>query len=115
MKIFINRFSICIFVLIYLIACSSTPTQTAMPLSSATPSSTPVPAAATLTSTPSLIPTSTATQKPLIPNFEHIVIIMFENKEFGSVIGNAIMPNYNQLAREYTLLTQFYAVTHPSL
>jgi hypothetical protein len=40
---------------------------------------------------------------------------MFENKEFGSVIGNPIMPNYNKLAREYTLLTQYYAVTHPSL
>jgi len=40
---------------------------------------------------------------------------MFENKEFGSVIGNNLMPNYNKLAREYTLLTQYYAVTHPSL
>jgi phospholipase C len=40
---------------------------------------------------------------------------MFENKEFGSVIGNSLMPNYNKLAREYTLLTQYYAVTHPSL
>jgi hypothetical protein len=25
------------------------------------------------------------------------------------------MPSYNRLAREYTLLTQYYAVTHPSL
>jgi phospholipase C len=40
---------------------------------------------------------------------------MFENKEFGSVIGNPLMPNYNKLARDYTLLTQYYAVTHPSL
>jgi len=40
---------------------------------------------------------------------------MFENKEFGSVIGNSLMPSYNKLAREYTLLTQYYAVTHPSL
>jgi phosphatidylinositol-3-phosphatase len=40
---------------------------------------------------------------------------MFENKEFGSVIGNPLMPNYNKLAREYTLLTQYYAVRHPSL
>lgn len=40
---------------------------------------------------------------------------MFENKEFGSVIGNPLMPNYNRFAREYTLLTQYYAVTHPSL
>ena len=40
---------------------------------------------------------------------------MFENKEFGSVIGNPQMPTYNQLAREYTLLTQYYAIMHPSL
>jgi hypothetical protein len=40
---------------------------------------------------------------------------MFENKEFGTVIGNPSMPNYNKLAREYTLLTQYYAIRHPSL
>jgi len=40
---------------------------------------------------------------------------MFENKEFGSVIDNPQMPTYNQLAREYTLLTQYYAIRHPSL
>jgi hypothetical protein len=40
---------------------------------------------------------------------------MFENKEFGSVIGNPQMPTYNRLASEYTLLTQYYAIRHPSL
>jgi hypothetical protein len=40
---------------------------------------------------------------------------VFENKEFGSVIGNPQMPTYNRLAREYTLLTQYYAIRHPSL
>jgi hypothetical protein len=40
---------------------------------------------------------------------------MFENKEFGSVIGNPQMPNYNKLAQDYTLLTQYYAIRHPSL
>jgi hypothetical protein len=43
------------------------------------------------------------------------VILIFENKEYGTVIGNPDMPNFNQLANDYTLLTQFYAVTHPSL
>lgn len=50
-----------------------------------------------------------------MPNFQHIVIIMFENKEFGSVIGNSLMPNFNRLARESALLTQYYAILHPSL
>jgi len=40
---------------------------------------------------------------------------MFENKEFGSVIDNPLMPTYNKLAHEYTLLTQYYAIRHPSL
>jgi phospholipase C len=51
----------------------------------------------------------------LVPAFKHIVIIIFENKEFGFVIGNSQMPNYNRLAEENTLLTQEYAITHPSL
>ena len=42
-------------------------------------------------------------------------MIVFENKEFGTVIGNTDMPNFNKLANDYTLLTQFYAVRHPSL
>ena len=50
-----------------------------------------------------------------VPNFKHIVIIMFENKEFDSVIGPSSMPHYNELARQYTLLTQYYAVGRPSL
>jgi phospholipase C len=64
---------------------------------------------------PTSVVEPTATPKPLVPAFTHIAIVLFENKEFGSVIGNPQMPNYNKLAREYTLLTQYYAVTHPSL
>ncbi len=51
----------------------------------------------------------------LVPRFERIVLVLFENKEFGSVIGNSEMPYYNQLARENTLLSQYYAIRHPSL
>jgi len=50
-----------------------------------------------------------------VPPFEHIVLILFENKEFGTVIGNDDMPTFNRLAQENTLLTQFYAIMHPSL
>lgn len=58
---------------------------------------------------------STPIPAPLVPPFEHIVLIMFENKDFGKVIGNPAMPEFNRLAQEYTLLTQYYAVRHPSL
>ena len=60
-------------------------------------------------------PPPTATSAPLVPDFKHILIIVFENKEFGTVIGNRLMPVFNDLASRYTLLTQYYAVTHPSL
>jgi hypothetical protein len=110
-----NRSGICIFLLVLLVACAPIPPVPIMPspIPSAPFTLTPIAPAVTLTPIPSLTPT--VTPKPLIPNFDNIVIIMFENKEFGTVIGNSLMPNYNKLAREYTLLTQYYAVTHPSL
>jgi phospholipase C len=58
---------------------------------------------------------STPVPLPLVPDFSHIVIIIFENKEFGTVIGNGKMAYFNLLASTYTLLTQHYATTHPSL
>lgn len=64
---------------------------------------------------PTITPAPTETPVQLIPNFTHIITIVFENKEFGTVIGNPQMPYFNHLAKSYTLLTQFYAVTHPSL
>ncbi|NPV78522.1 MAG: hypothetical protein HPY59_19365 [Anaerolineae bacterium] len=60
---------------------------------------------------PSLTPTPT----PLIPAFAHVVIIVFENKEFTTVINNPEMPVFNRLAQEFTLLGQHYAILHPSL
>ncbi len=69
----------------------------------------------TATVSPSPSPTATATLRPLVPNFAHIVIIVLENREFGSVIGRSAWPTVNRWAQEYTLLTQYYAITHPSL
>src|SRR5215210_5696501 len=106
-----NRFGFCILLLVSLVACTYAPSPTVPPPLVPTATSTPFPP--TLTPLPTM--TATATPKPLVPNFGHIVLILFENKEFGSVIGNSLMPGYNQLAREYTLLTQYYAIRHPSL
>jgi len=50
-----------------------------------------------------------------VPDFKHIVVIVFENHEFDSVVGNWAMPNFNKYADANTLLTQYYAITHPSL
>src|SRR5918995_22111 len=105
------------YLLIFLAACAtSAPPSVASPVPTLISTSSPLPPTVvppTATLPPTVTPT--ATPRPLVPNFGHIAIIMFENKEFGSVIGNPLMPTYNRLAREYTLLTQYYAIRHPSL
>ncbi len=63
--------------------------------------------------TPAPIPSATITAPVL--RFSHVAVIVFENKEFSSVIGNKQMPIFNRLAQEFTLLTQHYAIRHPSL
>ncbi|MGE5248631.1 MAG: alkaline phosphatase family protein [Bacteroidota bacterium] len=77
-----------------------------VPVSLPIPSSTPAP-------TPTLFPTAAPARS--VPDFEHIAMIVFENKEFGSVIGSLKSPYFNVLAGSNTLLTQQYATTHPSL
>jgi phospholipase C len=50
-----------------------------------------------------------------VPKFSHVVVIAIENKEFEDVVGKRRMPNFNRWAGRYALLTQYYAVSHPSL
>jgi hypothetical protein len=49
------------------------------------------------------------------PSLEHIVVIVFENKEYGAVLGSAQAPTFNRMAQRYGTLTHYYGVTHPSL
>ncbi len=50
-----------------------------------------------------------------LPAFSHVFIVVMENQEFGSVIGNPTAPYINSLAQSYGLATQYYGITHPSL
>ena len=50
-----------------------------------------------------------------IPNFDHIVLIVLENKGYNTVIGSPQAPNLNGLAQKYVQLSNYYAVSHPSL
>ncbi len=50
-----------------------------------------------------------------VPNFSHVIVMIFENEEITNIIGNASLPNFNKLAKQYTLLTNSFAVAHPSL
>jgi hypothetical protein len=99
----------------YLSACASAPP--AVPAQ--TISSPSIAASATPQATPSSTAlsavTDTAEPKSPVPDFQHIVVVVFENKEFDFVVNNYHMAYFNKLAKSYTLLTQYYAVTHPSL
>jgi len=99
--------------ILILTACALSPvTVTSAPVPpTKTSSPTPVPPAAT--PNPSITPSPTPAR--LVPNFDYIVVIVFENREFEKIVGNPAMPVFNRLAQDYTLLTQHYAVTHPSL
>jgi phosphatidylinositol-3-phosphatase len=66
---------------------------------------------ATETQTP---PTSTLASNG-IPNFSHIFIIVLENKEAWQILGSPDAPYLNQLAQNYGLAGNYYAITHPSL
>jgi hypothetical protein len=51
-----------------------------------------------------------------IPVFSHVILIVLENHEFSEVVGNTeAMPEFNHWINQFTLLTNYYAVTHPSL
>jgi hypothetical protein len=56
-----------------------------------------------------------ATAAAPLPKFDHIVVIVFENKESTSVLGNHAAPTFNAFGRRYSRLTRYYGVTHPSL
>ena len=48
--------------------------------------------------------------------FSHVIIIMLENHEYGKIVGDTqLLPNFQQLIKRYALLTDYYAITHPSL
>jgi acid phosphatase len=44
-----------------------------------------------------------------------VVVVLEENHDYSSVIGNSAMPYLNGLATQYALATQYYADTHPSI
>lgn len=59
--------------------------------------------------------TATVASSGVIPRFDHVVIVMMENEDESSIIGDtANAPYINSLANEGANFTQSLAVTHPS-
>jgi len=53
-------------------------------------------------------------QQATVPEPDHIVVVIFENKHRTSVIGSAQAPYLNKLAAKGASMTHSYGVTHPS-
>jgi len=85
-------------------AASTTGVQTVPPAPSPT-------TATASTSTTTLAGPGTASGSPI----EHVVIVVMENEEASSVIGNSSAPYENLLASRYALAGDYFAVSHPSL
>jgi phosphatidylinositol-3-phosphatase len=56
-----------------------------------------------------------ATGAARVPRLEHVVVVVFENEERGSVLGSGAAPTFDRLAAAYAQATDDRAVAHPSL
>ncbi|HEX6776901.1 MAG TPA: hypothetical protein VF099_01815, partial [Ktedonobacterales bacterium] len=86
-----------------LVGCASPPTPSQAKSS---------PGATASVTAPAASPTVAASP---IPNFTHIFVILMENKESDSVIGNSQAPYINSLAQQYVMAANYFGVAHPSL
>jgi phospholipase C len=50
-----------------------------------------------------------------VPDFDHVIVVVFENKVRSSVLGNPAAPTFNSLAARHAVLSAYRGVTHPSL
>lgn len=50
-----------------------------------------------------------------VPRFDHVVLIVIENKARKDVVGNPDAPYFNSLAAKYVTLPRYGGVAHPSL
>jgi len=72
-----------------------------------------VPAESEFLSTSQLPPTPPP--NPTLPNYNHIVMVVLENKDFSELVGNSQAPYINgTLIGGGRLLTNYFAVSHPS-
>ena len=49
-----------------------------------------------------------------MPRYDNVVVIVEENKDYGSILGSPDAPALNDYAHKYGYATHYYAVSHPS-
>ena len=66
-------------------------------------------------STPVTPPTLPPPPVSNVPKYDHVFFVYFENSNYGQIIGNvAAAPYINSLAKQYSLLGNYYSLHHPS-
>jgi len=91
-----------------LVACGGAPPPSAQPIigvSSPTAAGASVPASTRIVAAP----------PPISASPGHLFLIVMENRDAASILGNAAAPYINQLAARYAVADQYYAIRHPSL
>ena len=63
---------------------------------------------------PAAASSGTATGVGGVPRFDHVVVVVEENKPYGDLVGTSATPFLTGLAAHGAVLTQSYAITHPS-
>jgi hypothetical protein len=61
------------------------------------------------------VPAAAGEGRGAVPRFKHVLVVVFENKERGAIVGNPAAPTFTALAQRYASLTAYDAVSHPSL
>ncbi len=61
-------------------------------------------------------PAAAKSTVPRVPNYDHIVVVLMENKDYAHIVGNLVeAPYLNELASKGALATRYMALAHPSL
>lgn len=50
-----------------------------------------------------------------LPNFDHVIVMVFENKGYSTILDTHQAPYFDKLAKQNSLATHYYATFHPSL
>src|SRR5258708_24324146 len=56
-----------------------------------------------------------ATANAAVPRAGHVYIVLLENNSYSQALGGSSMPWLKNLGTQYTLATNYYANTHPSI
>ncbi|CAN5200743.1 alkaline phosphatase family protein [soil metagenome] len=52
---------------------------------------------------------------PGVPSVDHIIVVVFENKNPARLLGSPHAPTFTAYAKRHAKITRYYGVTHPSL